>query len=154
MPKRRHLTCRWEALPQTHETLASFRTIEASSNRKFGLTIGAALFALGLLPVVHHRAPHWWLLVVAVAFFLAGAVFPAVLTGANRAWFRLGLALNIIVSPIVMGALFFGAVTPVGWYLRKKGEDILALRSDPEASTYWIARDPPGPASGTLGKQF
>ena len=66
----------------------------------------------------------------------------------NRAWFKLGLALNIIVSPLLMAVLFFGAVVPLGWFLRKKGEDLLSLRLAPEAETYWIERQPPGPAPG------
>jgi hypothetical protein len=53
-----------------------------------------------------------------------------------------------------MGALFFGAVVPVGWYLRNRGKDLLSLKRDPDAETYWIARDPPGPARGSLTKQF
>ena len=142
------------SLTQTHETITSFRKVEASSDRKFGLTVGALLAAGSLLPLLHHRAPHWWLLVAGALFFAAGALFPPALTWANRAWFKLGLALNTVVSPIVMSALFFGAVVPVGWFLRRKNEDILALKSDPEAKTYWSLRDPPGPAAGTLNKQF
>jgi len=141
-------------LTQIHESLASFRKIEASSNRKFGLTIGAVLFALSLLPLLHHRAPHWWLVVVSAAFLIAGAIFPSILAWPNRLWFKFGLALNAVVSPIIMGALYFGAVVPIGWLVRRSGEDILALRLAPEASTYWITRDPPGPTSGSLGKQF
>ncbi|REF84704.1 hypothetical protein DES32_2817 [Methylovirgula ligni] len=141
-------------LTQTHETLTSFRKIEVSSNRRFGLTIGAVLLALTFLPLLHHRAPHWWLLAVAAIFLIAGAAFPAILAWPNRIWFKFGLALNTIVSPIVMGGLFFGAVVPIGWLMRRSGEDILGLRLAPEASTYWITRDPPGPPSGSLGKQF
>lgn len=141
-------------LAQTHETIASFRKVEASSDRKFGLTVGALLAAASLLPLLHHRSPHFWLLIVAAVLVVLGIAFPAALTGLNRAWFKLGLALNTIVSPIVMGLLFYGAVVPVGWYLRKKGEDILALKSMPDATTYWTMRTPLSPSSGTLGKQF
>jgi hypothetical protein len=141
-------------LTQTHETIASFRKVEAGSDRKFGLTVGALLAAASLLPLLHHRAPHVWLLILGAALVVLGATFPAALTGLNRAWFKLGLALNVIVSPIVMGLLFYGAVVPVGWFLRKQGEDILALKSEPDALTYWTVRAPPSPSSGTLGKQF
>ncbi len=141
-------------MTQTHETITSFRKVEASSDRKFGLTIGALLVAASLSPLLHHHAPRWWLLAIAALFLIAGAVFPAALTPVNRAWFKLGLALNTIVSPIVMGLLFYGAVVPVGWFLRKQGEDILALKSAPDATTYWTTRTPPSPSSGTLSKQF
>ncbi len=53
-----------------------------------------------------------------------------------------------------MGLLFYGAVVPVGWILRKQNKDILALKAEPDTATYWTTRTPPGPGSGTLGKQF
>ncbi|MGH6869547.1 MAG: hypothetical protein ACREDA_11905, partial [Methylocella sp.] len=70
------------------------------------------------------------------------------------AWFNLGSALNMIVNPIVMGLLFFGAVVPFGWYLRWKGKDLLRLKIKRDASSYWIEREPPGPSPGTFKKQF
>jgi hypothetical protein len=139
---------------KTHETITSFRTVEAGSNRKFGLTIGALLSLLSLAPLLHHRAPHLWLLITGLAVLIAGAAFPDTLTWANRAWFRFGLVLNTIASPIVMGLLFFGAMVPIGWLLCRQGKDVLALKLQPDAATYWQARDPSGPDAGTLGKQF
>ena len=63
----RHLlNIAWQKiLAQTHETIASFRKVEASSDRKFGLTVGALLAAASLLPLLHHRSPHFWPLIVA-----------------------------------------------------------------------------------------
>lgn len=139
---------------QTHETIRSFRKLAVGSNRKFGITLGLVLAFLAFWPLVHHHAPRWWLLAVAVALLIAGFFFPVVLGPANRAWFKLGLALNTIVSPIIMGVLFFGAVVPVSFVLRKRGEDLLALKRRPGAATYWSLRAPPGPRPGTMTKQF
>jgi Saxitoxin biosynthesis operon protein SxtJ len=139
---------------QTHETVQSFRKAAAGSNRKFGITLGLILGFLAIWPLVHHHAPRWWLVAVALCLAGAGLFYPAVLGPANRAWFKFGLALNIIVSPIVMGLLFFGAVVPVGFVLRKRGEDPLGLKRAPQAATYWGERTPPGPGPGTMRKQF
>jgi hypothetical protein len=139
---------------QTHETVVSFRKLAVGSNRKFGITLGLVLVLLAVWPLVHHHAPRWWLLAVAVVLLAAGLFSPELLSPLNRAWFKLGLALNTIVSPIVMGLLFYGAVVPVGWLLRKQGEDLLSLKLEPEAATYWIRREPSGPQPGTLTKQF
>ncbi|HKH81145.1 MAG TPA: SxtJ family membrane protein [Methylovirgula sp.] len=139
---------------QTHETVMSFRKLAAGSNRKFGITLGLVLGVLAVWPLLHHNSPRWWLLAIAVAFLAAGLIFPNSLTQLNRAWFKLGLALNAIVGPVIMGVLFFGAVVPVGWLLRKKGEDPLRLKLEPEAATYWTRREPLGPLPGTLTKQF
>jgi hypothetical protein len=140
---------------QTHETVLSFRKVAIGSNRKFGLTFGVIFAILGVWPLLRHAdPPKWWLITLSAAF-LASAIFvPHWLTPLNRAWFKLGFALNKIANPIVIGVLFFGAVVPMGWFLRKKGEDLLRLKLQPEAETYWIERQPPGPAQGTLTKQF
>jgi hypothetical protein len=66
---------------------------------------------------------------ISVRFLAAALIFPRSLSPLNRGWFRLGLIFNRIVSPVIMGALFFGAVVPVGWYLRKRGKDLLSTPS-------------------------
>jgi hypothetical protein len=139
---------------QTHETVTSFRKVTIGSNRKFGITLGLVLGFLAFWPLVHHHAPRWWLLAVAAVLLTAGLLSPDLLTPLNRAWFKLGLALNAVVGPIIMGVLFFGAVVPVGWLLRKRGEDLLSLKLEPQAATYWTRREPKGPVPGTLTKQF
>lgn len=139
---------------QTHETLSSFRKVTIASNRKFGITFGILFGIFGVWPLFHHNSPKWWLLVIAGGFLVTALFIPRCLAPLNRAWFKLGLALNRIVGPVVMGGLFFGGVAPMGWVLRKTGKDLLRLKFEPEAPTYWIERNPPGPAQGTLTKQF
>jgi predicted membrane metal-binding protein len=128
--------------------------VEIGSNRKFGLAFGVLFGLVGLWPLVHRDAPRWWALPIAAALLALAWVAPHWLAPLNRGWFKLGLALNRIVSPIVMGALFFGAVTPLAWFLRLKGKDLLSLKRAPEVETYWIVREPPGPAPGSMMKQF
>jgi Saxitoxin biosynthesis operon protein SxtJ len=139
---------------QTHETISSFRKVATGSNRKFGITFAVLFGILGVWPLFHHNSPKWWLIAISSAFLVFALLLPHWLAPLNRAWFKLGLTINAVVSPIIMGVLFFGAVVPLGWYLRRKGKDPLRLRLEPEAATYWIERNPPGPAPGTLTKQF
>lgn len=141
---------------QTHETVLSFRKVVLGSNRKFGLAFGVIFAVFGIWPLFHHaHSPRWPLLVASIAFLIAALFFPRWLTPFNRAWFKLGFALNQIVNPIIMGILFFGAVAPLGWYLRKTGKDLLRLKMAPEATTtYWIERQPLSPGQGGLTKQY
>lgn len=139
---------------QSHETLASFRKVSASSNRKFGLTIGIILMVVSIMPTVLHRHPlRLWLLALGVMVFVAGWLAPALLGPLNRVWFKFGLLLGRVTNPIVMGVLFFAVLTPIGWLLRITGHDLLRLRADAKAESYWINRDPKT-ASMSLTKQF
>jgi hypothetical protein len=72
----------------------------------------------------------------------------------NRAWLKLGLLLSKIVSPVVMMVLFYATVTPVGVLMRWAGKDPLRLRRDAAATSYWIPREPPGPAPNSMKQQF
>lgn len=94
------------------------------------------------------------MIIISVSLLAVGLLFPNLLTPLNRIWFKLGLAMNTIVNPVVMAILFFGAVVPLGWYLRIKGKDLLRVKMDPGAATYWIERQPPGPAPDSMKKQF
>ena len=131
----------------------SFQQIAPPSERKFGLTFAAVFVAVA--------ARAWWLertpvaalsIAAAVVCAALALVAPRALAAANRAWFRLGLLLSKVVSPVVVGAMFLLVVTPVGLVMRAFGRDALRLRS--RANTYWIRRVPPGPAPESFRQQF
>ncbi len=127
---------------------------QPGSDRSFGLVFAAVFTLFGGWPVVSGRAPHWIALAVAAAFGLAALVAPRMLHPLNIVWFRLGLLLHRIVSPLVMGAVFFLCVTPIGLIMRMRGKDLLSLRRQDTSRTYWIVRDPAGPDPATMKKQF
>ena len=82
------------------------------------------------------------------------AGWPAVLWPLNRLWLLLGIVLYRIVNPIVMALLFFSTIVPIGMLMRLCGKDSLRLRREPEAASYWIEREPPGPPPETMRNQF
>ncbi|MBT3401824.1 MAG: hypothetical protein HN420_17765, partial [Rhodospirillaceae bacterium] len=91
---------------------------------------------------------------VAIAFLAIAFLRPGLLAPLNRLWTRFGLLLHRIVNPIVMGFLFYLTVTPMALIMRALGKDLLRLKRDPEAKSYWIERTPPGPAPDTMSNQF
>jgi len=136
-----------------HEPSAHFRKIDLGSDRKFGLVFGSVFLVIGVWPVVFHGGSlRPWALVIAVVFLAVALLAPHLLAPLNRAWFRLGLVLNAIVSPILMAVLFFGAMVPFALFLRRK--DLLRRQFQPQMESYWILRDPPGPAPDSMNKQF
>jgi Saxitoxin biosynthesis operon protein SxtJ len=137
-----------------HEDLNREDTVKSSSDRSFGLVF-TVLFAI-LAAVAAARGSGWaWTWGVAAVLVLAVAVtVPRLLAPFNHLWMRFGLLLHKLVQPIVLGLLFFVTVTPIGLLMRLAGHDPLSRRFDPDAETYWIARQPPGPAPGSLDRQF
>ena len=81
-------------------------------------------------------------------------VRPALLARLNRLWTMLGIILGKVVSPAVLGILFYGVLTPLGALLRLTGKDPLRLKREPGARSYWIPREPPGPPPDSMTNQF
>lgn len=81
-------------------------------------------------------------------------VRPGLLRPANRAWMSFGTLLHRIVSPIVLGLIYFLVITPVALGMRLRGRDALKRRFEPDRPSYWEPRDPPGPPPGSLTNQF
>lgn len=137
-----------------HETLKSNRKVELGSNRNFGLVFSGVFAFLAVWPLIRHgESIRWWALGPSVVFLGLALFADHLLTPLNKLWFRFGLLLHSVVAPLVMGLLFYGAVTPVAFVLRLTGKDLLRLSRNDEKS-YWIERAPPGPAKNSMGQQF
>jgi len=137
-----------------HELLSRREEVSGSSNRAFGLVFAVVFLLVAVFPLPFGGAVRWWSIGVAAAFAAVAFVLPGVLTPLNRAWTRFGLILHKIVSPIVLGFLFYVVVTPLGLLMRLLGKDPLRLHWDRQSPTYWIERTPPGPKPETLSDQF
>ena len=137
-----------------HEDLSREREVKAGSDRSLGLVFAAVFAIIGLLPLWGGGAVRVWALGVAGVFVALALVAPALLRPLNQAWFRFGQLLHRIVSPVIIGLLFFTTVTPTGILMRLAGKDPLRLRFDPAAASYWIPRQPPGPDPKTMRQQF
>lgn len=137
-----------------HEDLTRDQQVEGSSDRNFGLVFAGVFLLIGIWPLFHWQTPRWWAFGVAAVFALAALVKPALLAGLNRLWIKLGILLGRIVSPIALGILFYGVLTPVGAVMRLMGKDPLRLKRDPGANSYWIPREPPGPPPDSMTNQF
>jgi Saxitoxin biosynthesis operon protein SxtJ len=140
---------------KVHEDFARAPEVKGSSDHSFGLVIAAFFALVAVLPALH-RPPspiRWWAAALAAAFLALALVRPDALSPLNRLWQKLGLLLSRIVSPIVLALLFYLIVTPVGLLMRTFGEDPLRLRRR-ESASYWIVRQPPGPAPESMRDQF
>ena len=138
----------------THERLAQDETVVIGSDRGFGIVFAFVFTAIGLFPLLRGASPRGWSLAVAGGFLAVALVKPTWLAPLNTLWFRFGLLLQRVVHPIVLAVIYFAVVTPTGLIMRALGKDPLRLRFDPDAASYWILRDPPGPEPESMKQQF
>ena len=137
-----------------HEDFGRSGPIKRASNRATGFVFAAVFAIIALWPLWTSGAIREWALIIAAALAVVTLAIPRALGPLNRAWQGLGVVLHRVVSPLVMGLLFYLTVTPTGLLMRLFGKDPLRLRLDPEAKSYWIERRPPGPAPETMRQQF
>jgi hypothetical protein len=123
------------------------------SSRSFGAVFALAFTLVGAVPWWRGGDVRLWALVVAGMFALAALVAPQALTPLNRLWVRLGLAMHRVVNPVVMGALFYLVVTPLGLTRQAMGKGLTPrLRQEPRAPSYWIERS--GHPASRMDQQF
>ena len=138
----------------SHEIRQRDEVVKTSTDRNFGLVFAVLFGIVGGLSFYNGRSHWlWWL---ALAAFLAAVSHarPQLLAPFNHLWTRFGLLLFAVVSPIALVVVFYLCIAPIGWILRLTGKDLLRLRFEADAKSYWIARDPPGPTPGSLKNQF
>jgi hypothetical protein len=124
------------------------------SNRSFGWTFTGVCVVFGAYGLWKGGAAQPWLLALAAVTALVTATRDSWLTPLNRAWMKLGELLGRVVSPVVLGVIFFAVFTPVGVIMRRCGRDAMSRRLDRAARSYWVERDPPGPAESSFRDMF
>jgi saxitoxin biosynthesis operon SxtJ-like protein len=115
----------------------------------------AAVFAIiAAWPLLSWRGPRLWALGLALAFLLAALAFPRVLHPLNRLWFRIGMLLHHVVTPLVMGLIFCFGVVPTALVMRMRRKDPLRIDGHRRGETTWVVRSPPGPAPDSMKRLF
>lgn len=125
------------------------------SNKSFGFLFAGVCFILSAY-ALYHKADelkvYGWLMVSVIVCVVAIAA-PSLLTPLNRAWMKLGEVLGKLISPLVLGVIFFLLITPLALISRMLGRDELRLKNTRHA-TCWIEREHPSPAGDTFKNQF
>jgi hypothetical protein len=137
-----------------NEPIKSYEKTTIGSERNFGIVFATVFGIIAFAPLYHGGSIRYWAIVFGIAFLVCAFAAPWVLRPLNKIWFKFGLLLHHVVNPLIMGILYYGAVVPMGLFLRARKKDILHLKIDKSASSYWIRRDRPAPTPGNMKKQF
>jgi Saxitoxin biosynthesis operon protein SxtJ len=147
---------------QNHEGRVQAHNVKMGSERGFGAVFAVVFSLIGIWPAISigwrprfdPTLLRWWALAISGTFLTVAIVYPASLRPLNRLWFRFGMLLSRVTTPIVMGLLFVLAVIPTAIVMRLRGHDLMRLKLDRQAKSYWIVRDPPGPSGQSMKNQY
>ena len=114
--------------------------IKISSNRNFGVVFFVVFFLIALYPLTYDEGIRTWSIIISLFFLILGLLNSKILNPLNKLWFKFGIILGRIISPLIMGIIFFLVVTPTGLIMRLLRKDILNLRYNKDKS-YWIKKN-------------
>ena len=116
--------------------------IKIGSNKSFGIVFSIVFLLIAIYPLINSEELRVWSLIIAIIFLVLGLINSKILTPLNKLWFKFGILLGRIVSPVIMGLIFFLVVTPIALLMRIIGKDLLNLKFNKEKS-YWIEKNGP-----------
>ena len=119
------------------------KNIKLPSNRNFGIVFFIVFLIIALWPILKQNEIRIWSLIISFVFFVLGLNNSKLLTPLNKLWFKFGILLGKIVSPLLMGIIFFLVVTPIGLLMKIFKKDLLNLTFNNKKKTYWIEKTEP-----------
>ena len=118
------------------------KDIKISSNKSFGFVFFCVFLIISFYPLINGGEPRYWLIVLSFIFLTLGLLNSSILSPLNTLWFKFGIFLGKVVSPIILGFIFFIVVTPTGILVRLFKKDLLNLKFHSRQS-YWIEKSGP-----------
>tara|TARA_Y100001970_G_scaffold217641_1_gene266660 strand:+ start:442 stop:825 length:384 start_codon:yes stop_codon:yes gene_type:complete len=116
--------------------------IKIGSNRSFGIVFFVVFLLIAIYPLLKNGDLRIWSLVISIIFLILGSLNSKILTPLNKIWFKFGLIIGSIISPLVMGIIFFFVVTPISVLMKILGKDLINLKFNKNKS-YWIEKNGP-----------
>ena len=116
--------------------------VKIGSNRSFGIVFFIVFLLISIYPLINNESIRIWSLVVSLIFLVLGIINSNLLLPLNKLWFKFGIFLGKIISPIIMGIIFFLVVTPIGLIMKLLGKDVLNLKYN-DYRSYWIEKNGP-----------
>ena len=123
--------------------------IKNKDNITFGILFFTFFLIIGAYPLKTGGAIRVWSVVLSLVFLFITIIRPNLFTFLNKLWIQFGILLGKIISPLVMGLVFFFVVTPIGILIRMLKKDVMGLKRG--APSYWINRED---KAQSMKKQF
>ena len=119
--------------------MSFYKDIKKNDNITFGLLLFFFFLIFGFYPLNSGGFIRIWSVVLSLVFLIITIIRPNLFTFLNKLWIQFGILLGKIISPIVMGLVFFFVVTPIGILVRILRKDVMGLKR--RTTSYWINRE-------------
>ena len=116
--------------------------IKIGSNRSFGIVFFVVFLIIAFYPLINDENIRYWSLFISLVFLTLGLLNSNILIPLNKIWFKFGILLGKVITPIIMGIIFFFVVTPIGLLMKIFKKDLLNLKFNNKKS-YWIEKKDP-----------
>ena len=115
------------------------KNAKISSNKSFGIVFFTVFLIIAIWPLLNGNDIRYWSLIISIVFLILGILDSKILTPLNKTWFKIGILLGNVISPIIMSIIFFLVVTPTSFIMKILGKDLLNLKKNTKNS-YWIKK--------------
>ena len=116
--------------------------VKIGSNRSFGIVFFVVFLIIAIYPIINGSEIRKWSLVISLVFLILGLLNSRILNPLNKLWFKFGIFLGKIITPLIMSIIFFIVVTPIGLLMRLLKKDLLNLKFN-KNNTYWVEKTEP-----------
>ena len=113
--------------------------IKIGTNKSFGIVFFVFFFIVSMFPLLNDGNIRFWSLIISIIFLILGILNSRLLSPLNKLWFKFGILLGQVISPVIMGIIFFLVVTPIALIMKLLGKDVLKLKNNGDNS-YWIKK--------------
>ena len=113
-----------------------------SSNKSFGIVFFVVFLLIAFYPLINQAGIKIWSVIISLIFLILGMLNSKLLTPLNKLWFKFGIILGKIVSPLIMALIFFTVVTPIAFLMKILKKDLLNLKFS-KNNSYWIEKTEP-----------
>ena len=118
----------------------NFSKVERGSEKSFGIVFAIVFLLFALYPITKSANINYWAFIVSILFLFISFYKPSALTRLNILWYKLGLSLGRITSPVFMFLIYFVTVLPTGLIMRMLGKDLLSQKYNKNIKSYWVKR--------------
>jgi len=114
------------------------KKIKISSNKSFAVVFSLVFLIVGLFPLINNEGLRYWSLFLSLVLLILGFRNSIILTPLNFIWFKFGILLGKIFSPVVMGLVYFLVVYPTNLLLKFFKNNHMGVKYNKDMVSYWV----------------